>query len=310
MKWLTDASSEELKALVAADEFFWLDLKEPRPDQVESVVLDPEAESRALQFGRPPELRRYKAHVGMVFYGAQPGEMIEVHVYISGDWVITLHEKPCQPLDDLRHDLGQGPPPAEEAVVGLVLDALASSFDDLIDPFDERIEELESKAVEVEDARAEPGDLRQEILRRRSRLLRSLRVLRRQRDYVDRAVDELDDLPGLEPSQHHELRDVAAQMIRVTDAVDDALDRLSAALDLLNSAVANRMNLVMERLTIVATVFLPLTVFTGFFGMNFAWLVKRMTSFGAFLVFGVILLAASAFVTLFWVRSRLERSTR
>ncbi|HEY1358937.1 MAG TPA: CorA family divalent cation transporter [Thermoleophilaceae bacterium] len=310
MKWLTEVSTDELKRLVAEDEFFWLDLKEPRPDQVEAVVLDPEAESRALQFGRSPELRRYDKHVGMVFYGAVPGELIEVHVYVSGDWVITLHEKPCPPFDDLRHDLAQAPAPSEESVVGLVLGALAGSFEDLIDPIDERIEKLESEAVDVEEGRGAPGGLRHEILERRSRLLRALRIVRRQRDYVDRAVDELDDLPGLQASQHHELRDVSAQMIRVTDAVDDALDRLAAALDLLNSAVSNRMNAVMERLTIVATIFLPLTVVTGFFGMNFEWLTNRMRSGPSFFGLGVAVLVVSAFATYFWMRSRLELGDR
>jgi magnesium transporter len=310
VQWLTEASSEELQRLVAADEFFWLDLEEPQPEQVESVLLDPAAEAQALHFGRSPELRRYKEHLGLVFYGAEPGGLIEVHVYVSGDWVVTLHEKPCPALDSLRDDLAQGSPPAEEAVVGLVLDALAGSFEDLLDPIDARVEQIESQAVDVEEGRAEPGDLRHEILRRRSRLLRALRMVRRQRDYIDRAVDELDELPGLEPSQHHELRDVAAQMIRVTDAVDDALDRLAAALDLLNSAVSNRMNAVMERLTIVATIFLPLTALTGYFGMNFGWLVDQIDSLAVFLALGVVLILASGGATYLWVRNSLERPKR
>jgi magnesium transporter len=313
VEWLTQASSEELKRLVDRDEFFWLDLLRPSAEDVQVLVdavgLDPEAGERALDFDRTPQLRRFRDHVGMVFYGADPARLIEVHVYVSGDWVLTLHREPCRSLDDLRADLSQGAPPAEESVVGSVLDALAGSFDDLIDPFDEQIERLENQAVAVEEGRAEAGTLRRDILGRRSRLLRSLRMVRRQRDYIDRAVGELADLPGLEPSQHHELRDVATQMIRVADSVDDALNRLAAALDLLNSSVSNRMNLVMERLTIVATIFLPLTVITGFFGQNFAWMIKRLDSFAAFLVLGVVLLAASALGTYLWVRSRLERST-
>jgi magnesium transporter len=99
-------------------------------------------------------------------------------------------------------------------------------------------------------------------------------------------------------------------MIRVTDAVDDALDRLAAALDLLNSAVSNRMNAVMERLTIVATIFLPLTVVTGFFGMNFEWLTNRMRSGPSFFGLGVAVLVVSAFATYFWMRSRLELGDR
>jgi magnesium transporter len=310
VQWLTQASREEFERLLAADEFFWLDLEHPSREQVEAVGLDPEAIERALEFGRPPELRRYREHVGLVFYGAQPGELIEVHVYVSGRWVVTVHEQPCPPLDELRHDLAQAPPPAEESVVGRVLEALAGSIEDLIDPTDEQIERLESQAVEIEEGRVAAVELRREILERRGRLLRSLRVVRRQRDYIDRTVDELDELPGLQPSQHHELRDVASQMIRLADSVDSSLDRLAAALDLLNSSLSNRMNAIMERLTVVATIFLPLTVVTGFFGMNFAWLVRHIDSFGAFLGFGIVLLAGSGVGIYVWVRSRLEGPTR
>jgi magnesium transporter len=311
---LTEASADELRRLVAQDEFFWLDLLRPGAEQVDAIGLDPEAEERALHFGRPPQLRRYRDHVGLVFFGAEPSgeeraDLVEVHVYVSGDWVITLRQQACSALDDLRHELSQGPAPAEESVVGRVLAALAGSFEDLIDPIDARIERIERQAAEVEEGRAEAGHLRREILERRGRLLRSLRVVRRQRDYVDRAVDELDELPGLEPSQHHELRDVAGQMIRVADSVDDSLDRLAAALDLLNSSVANRMNAVMERLTIVATIFLPLTVVTGFFGQNFGWMVDRIDTLGAFVGFGIVLFAVSGLGIFLWVRGKLERPT-
>lgn len=310
MQWLTEASSDELRRLMAADEFFWLDLTKPTDADCQTLVaaigFDPEAAERALEFKRIPQLRRFHDHVGMVFYGAQAESLIEVHAYVSGDWVVTLHEQPCTPLDDLRSDLANGPPPAEESVVGSVLDALADSFDDFIDPIDEEVERLEQQAVQVEEGRASPVEVRRAILQGRSRLLRSLRIVRRQRDYIDRAVNDLADLPGLEPSQHHELRDVATQMIRVSDTVENALERLAAALDLLNASVSNRMNAVMERLTVVATIFLPLTTITGFFGMNFAWLVRRLDTFAAFFLLGVVLLVVSGVGTWLWVRNRLE----
>jgi magnesium transporter len=313
VEWLTQASSEELKRLVSRDEFFWLDLTAPTSDDVQMLVdeigLDPEAAARALDFDRTPQLHPFSDHVGMVFYGGESRRLLEVHIYVSGRWVVTLHEPPSKSLDDLRADLSQREPPAEETVVGSVLNALASSFDDLVDPVDEELERIESQAVAVEEGRAEPGNLRREILVRRSRALHSLRIVRHQRDYIDRAVDELSKLPGLQPSQHHELRDVSMQMVRVADSVADALNRLAGALDLLNSSVANRTNMVVERLTVVATIFLPLTALTGFFGMNFGWMVNHITSLGAFLGLGVVLIAASGVGTYIWVRSRLERTT-
>jgi magnesium transporter len=132
-------------------------------------------------------------------------------------------------------------------------------------------------------------------------------MVRRQRDYIERTIAEIEELPGLEPSQRHDLRDVSGQMIRVNDRVDDALDRLGATLDLLNATVSNRLNAIMERLTVVATIFLPLTVLTGFFGMNFATLVKGIDTALAFWLLGVGLVVVSGAAVAMWVAYRLER---
>jgi magnesium transporter len=201
----------------------------------------------------------------------------------------------------------EGRAPAEESVVARVLEALADSFNDLMDPIDEAIARLETAAAESDESGAPIRPLRKEILERRGRLWRARRLVRRQRDYVDRAIAELEDLPGLEPDQRHEFRDVSGEMIRVSDRIDDALDRLAASLDLLNSTVSNRLNAIMERLTVVATIFLPLTFVTGFFGMNFNWLVQHIDTFAAFAVLGIGLCLGSGVAVALWVRSRLER---
>ena len=69
--------------------------------------------------------------------------------------------------------------------------------------------------------------------------------------------------------------------------VDSYRDLLSGSLDAYMSVVSNRLNDVMKQLTIIATVFLPLSFLTGFFGQNLGWLVAREGSLGAFLIFGI-----------------------
>jgi magnesium transporter len=313
---LTEASPDALRPLVASNEFFWLYLMRPSLEEVrglvDSIGLDPRAAERALGFGATPELRRYRDHVGLVFFGAQPaggsepGGLVEVHVFVSGKWVLTVLQDESAALDRLREDLQEGPATAEESVVARILDALAESFNDLMDPVDEAIARLETSAAEADESGVPVRPIRKEILERRGRLWRARRMVRRQRDYIDRAVSELEDLPGLQAAERHEFRDVSAEMIRVSDRIDDALDRLAASLDLLNSALSNRLNTIMERLTVVATIFLPLTFVSAFFGMNFGWMVGRIDTFAAFAILGIGLCLGSGVGVALWVRSRLE----
>jgi magnesium transporter len=76
---------------------------------------------------------------------------------------------------------------------------------------------------------------------------------------------------------------------------------MSGVLDTHLSTVSNRLNVVMKQLTIIATIFLPLSVLTGFFGQNFAWMVNRITSLPTFLGYGIGLPAAvvAVLVTVF-----------
>jgi magnesium transporter len=312
---LTEADPERLRRLVAEGEFFWLDLASPQETVLEQlpdlIGLDGEAADRALRFGSVPQLRRFRRSLGLVFYGAHgagtgPTQLQELHLLVSGGWVVTVRERDVAALDELREEISQGGDTDEAGVVARILEALADSFSELTDATDDAIERIERSAAGAYETPTSDPALRREILERRGNLFRVRRTVRRQRDYIERAVEELSDLPGLDSSHDHALRDTAGQMIRVSDRMDDALDRLAAALDLLNSSLSNRLNVITERLTVVATIFLPLTVVTGFFGQNFAWLVNRIDTFGAFLVFGVGIFVVSGVGIYAWVRSRLE----
>ena len=73
-------------------------------------------------------------------------------------------------------------------------------------------------------------------------------------------------------------------------------------MDVYLSTVSNRLNQVMKQLTVVATIFLPLTFVTGFFGQNFAWMVRHVDSLGAFLGFGIGGIALSVVLMVAWFK--------
>jgi len=74
-------------------------------------------------------------------------------------------------------------------------------------------------------------------------------------------------------------------------------------MDVYLSTVSNRLNVTMKTLTVIATLFMPLTFITGFFGMNFAWLVGHITTLGAFL-FGIALMLITIVIQFLYFRRR------
>ena len=86
--------------------------------------------------------------------------------------------------------------------------------------------------------------------------------------------------------------------------MDSYRDLLSGVLDTHLSTVSNRLNVVMKQLTIIATIFLPLSFLTGFFGQNFAWMVDRLTSLPVFLGTGIGLQVAVVVVLVVVFRRR------
>jgi magnesium transporter len=83
------------------------------------------------------------------------------------------------------------------------------------------------------------------------------------------------------------IRDPYDHLIRISDMVDSYRDLTSGVLEAYTSMVSNRLNDVTKQLTIIATVFLPLSFLTGFFGQNLGFLVNHIGSLAAFLIFGV-----------------------
>ncbi len=113
------------------------------------------------------------------------------------------------------------------------------------------------------------------------------KVITPERDTFARLVTGVVAIPGMTPDMERYYRDVYDHLIRISDLVDSYRDLLTGAMDVYLSTVSNRLNEVMKRLTIVATIFMPLTWITGFFGMNFGRLVLNITGWPAFLVFGL-----------------------
>ncbi|MHC4248312.1 MAG: magnesium/cobalt transporter CorA [Planctomycetota bacterium] len=143
-----------------------------------------------------------------------------------------------------------------------LMDAVVDGYFKMLERIGERIEGLEGKLLD---------DPAPEVLISIQGMKRDLILLRRSiwpvRDVVSGVMREAGDLVA--ESTRFYLRDVQDHAMRVTDAVETNREALSGLLDIYLSTMSNRMNAVMKVLTIIATIFIPLSFFAGVYGMNF-----------------------------------------
>ncbi|MHB8690533.1 MAG: magnesium/cobalt transporter CorA [Solirubrobacteraceae bacterium] len=305
----TSIDEARIHEYLERDHFFWLDLTAPSAADLAKLHslfgFHPLALEDSENFGQRPKLDNYVDYVFLVFYGAwrhraeDPEPLREVHLFISGSYLITIHRDPFPPLDRQRDQLDGRVLHSEQFLLYRVLDALTDSFFPLLAKMDDEIDQLEAAVL------LNPTD---EQLQRLFSLKRQLVAMRKvvtpQRDLFARSVDQIAELPGFQLDERDYFRDIYDHLIRISDLIDSYRDLLSGATDLYLSTVSNRQNDVMKQLTVIATIFLPLSFITGFFGQNFAFMITHLINHTwAFFVFGIgCMLATCAGLLVFFRR--------
>jgi magnesium transporter len=287
---LDSVDEVRIAELRKSGEFFWLDLVAPRADEIhhaghlfgwhELAIED------TLNFGQRPKLDEYGDYVLLVFYGMQHSEEplpVEVHCYISGECLVTVRRTACDYLDDVKKRLATHGGDVEEYIVYRVLDSLTDSFFPVVQRIDDKIEAMEDEALTGADS----GRLHQ-VFELKRELADIRRIILPQRDLLASGGDLIQRIPGLSGDEAHDyFRDVYDHLMRIAEQVDAERDGLTGVLEVWVSLRSLRMDELTTRLTSVATIFLPLTFLTGFFGQNFAWLVGHISSATAFFGFGI-----------------------
>ncbi|MDX6549075.1 MAG: magnesium transporter [Gaiellales bacterium] len=281
---------ETVEHLLAGDKFFWLDLDQPVAADFE-ILRDvfgfhPLAVEDSENFDQRAKMDDYDDFIFIVVYGATPDadQLVEVHCFYSERFLITVHHDDTPAFAEIRRRYRDRDMTIERPALLLyrVVDGLVDSFFPILSAFDDRIDELEEQIfVQADDQQL------QEIFRMKRLLVGMRKAVTPQRDTFARLMGRVASLPGLIEEDERYFRDVYDHLIRISDLIDSYRDLLTGAMDVYLSTVSNRLNSVMKQLTVIATIFLPLTFITGFFGQNFGWMVGHIGGWPAFVVLGI-----------------------
>jgi magnesium transporter len=290
---LTSVEREQIADHRRRDEFFWLDLSRPSDadlDALQSALgLHPMALEDTREFGQRPKVDAYQDYILIVFYTAQESsdpervvQPVEIHVYVSGQWIVTVHREPLELLELLYHELGPAGTHEEDYLVYRIFDGLTDAFFPAVVAIEERIDALEADVLE-----RPRRELLRRVYRRKQEVHELQRLIAGQRDQFHTASGAILELAGLSRSTREYLRDVGDHLTQIAGELQRQIDDLTALTGIYFNASAERVNRTATRLSVVATFFVVWTLITGFFGQNFGWLVRNVESRTDFLVFGV-----------------------
>ena len=224
----------------------------------------------------------------------------QVSVVFGKNFVISFQEREGDIFEIIRERIRNGKgrirKMGTDYLAYALIDAVVDHYFIILEKDGEKIEVLEEKVV------SEP---RPETLQEIHRLKRDMIFLRRSVWPLRELVNSLErgESPMIQKTTRIYLRDVYDHTIQVIDTLETYRDMLSGMHDTYLSSISNRMNEVMKVLTIIATIFIPLTFIAGIYGMNFEFMPELKWRWAYFGVWGIILIIG-IFMLLFFKKKK------
>ena len=264
---------EEIPSLAVPENgVLWLDIWGLSDPGVVKAVGDrfgfhPLALEDVLNVPQRPKVDRYETHFLIVLKKVRyPEEPEQVSLFLSDRVVVTFQERAGDPFDPIRDRLRKGLGRLRSAgadyLAYSLCDGIVDSFFPTLEKLGDEVEELEERVM----ASPYPETFR-DIRQSKRRLLEVRRAVWPARDAMNELLRE--DSRLIRPETRVFLRDCYDHTIQVMDMVETYREMASSLVDEYMSSVSNRMNEIMKVLTIVATIFIPLTFIAGLYGMNF-----------------------------------------
>jgi len=222
-----------------------------------------------------------------------------VSMVLGKDYVLTFQEAEGDVFGDLRerleHGKGRIRGAAADYLMFAILDAVVDNYFTVIEFLSNKIEVLEDKLFDDKEDKhitLEIQDLKKEILKIR-------RAVMPLREVVNR-LEKIEN-PLIRPRTHKYISDLYDHIIQVNESVEIYREMIWGLMDMYMTTISNKMNEVMKVLTIMASIFIPLTFLAGIYGMNFDYIPELHLRYGYFYLWGVMILV---FFGLLWYFKR------
>jgi magnesium transporter len=229
-------------------------------------------------------------------------EIDELDIFLGRNYVITHHDNPVASIDETWDICQRDPRYAKDGPDHLlykIIDATVMDYMPIIEKIDEEVDLIEDQ---VFDRPSSQTISRLFTLKRV--LLAMRRILLPQREVLNKMAR--DEYQVIDQKDRIFYRDIYDHLVRLHDINESLRDLVGGAMDTYLSVINNRMNDIMKTLTLITTLFMPISFLTGFFGMNFFEPVAGLTGWTSLQMFMVMLgtFLALPLVMYLWMRRR------
>jgi len=303
---LPSLSRDELLAEQGA--LYWLDLEDPSPDEqrvLEEVFrLHPLAIEDTLADVHHPKVDEYEDHLFVIVHGVRfdaPSDRLitrKLSIALGRNFLVTHHHGPLVSIDSAREQCGRNVnaalPRGVDFMLHLILDKLFEQYSPALEAIQDKIQ-----LVEVEVFEKPTPDTLGRIFALTREVMDVRRICGPQREIAHRLSRGEFALIGRKASVY--FRDIYDDLYRLVDVSFFYQDMVQATLDAYLTAVSNRLNETMKRLTVIGAILMPLTLITGIYGMNFEHMPELSLRYG---YFAVLALMVGLSVALLWLFKR------
>lgn len=228
--------------------------------------------------------------------GGRGGDVQQVSLVLGPDFVLSFEERKGKVFaaveERIRKGKGRGRRMGADYLAYILIDAVVDSYFGNMEAVGEEIEAVEEELV---------VNPKREVLEKIHALKREMIHFRRSIWPLRELINCLERLetPLVKPATDVYLRDLYDHTIQIIDSVETYRDILSGMLETYLSSVSNRMNEVMKLLTIIATIFIPITFLVGLYGMNFKYMPEIGWKYGYPMTWAIIIVSVVFMLTYF-----------
>jgi magnesium transporter len=258
----------------ASNTFVWVDLAAPSIPELlilsDTFSFHPLAVEDARAELHYPKIEAYDGYLYAILHGiafsSEESEFAthDVDFFVGPNYLVTVHNGRSRSIADLHENAGRNTKIMGEGPVALfhrIIDAMVDHYAPEVQKLEDRLDELEAAVFD----NPTPEVIRS-ILNEKRRVGGLRRIVMPQRDVIARLARR--DFVDISTDMSFRFRDVYDHLQRISDDATMFQDRITGILDAYLTNVSNRLNEVMKVLTIVSTIFMPLTLVSGIWGMN------------------------------------------